>query len=133
MSISGQIFSEMLAGYTQKTPHKPFENFLGRPKKIQKGLYRAGLRSQREFAPHAHFWQEGLLVIFLSEYPDKSHDFINFIFMTSLFSTLYWALKSPFRALISSVFLDYNDSHQFRVTYHSRHDNTPRLLLHLYN
>ena len=34
MSISGQIFSEMLAGYTQKTPHKPFENFLGRPKKI---------------------------------------------------------------------------------------------------
>ena len=24
MSISGQIVSEMLAGYTQKTPHKPF-------------------------------------------------------------------------------------------------------------
>ena len=24
MSISGQIDSEMLAGYTQKTPYKPF-------------------------------------------------------------------------------------------------------------
>ena len=24
MSISGQIVSEMLAGYTQKTPYKPF-------------------------------------------------------------------------------------------------------------
>ena len=52
---------------------------------------------------NAHFWQDGLLNIVLSEYSDKSHDFRNFIFMTSHFSTLYWALKSPFRALISSV------------------------------
>ena len=34
MRISGQIFSEMLAGYAQKTPYKPFKFFLGRPKKI---------------------------------------------------------------------------------------------------
>ena len=33
MSISGQIVSEMLAGYTQKIQYKPY--FLGgRPKKI---------------------------------------------------------------------------------------------------
>ena len=38
--------------------------------------------------PNAHFWQVGLLGIVLSEYPDKSHNFRNFIFMTSHFSTL---------------------------------------------
>ena len=38
--------------------------------------------------PNAHFWQVGLLDIVLSEYPDKSHNFRNFIFMTSHFSTL---------------------------------------------
>ena len=37
---------------------------------------------------NAHFWQVGLLDIVHSEYPDKSHDFRNFIFMTSHFSTL---------------------------------------------
>ena len=37
---------------------------------------------------NAHFWQVGLLDIVLSEYPDKSHNFRNFIFMTSHFSTL---------------------------------------------
>ena len=37
---------------------------------------------------NAHFWQVGLLEIVLSEYPDKSHNFRNFIFMTSHFSTL---------------------------------------------
>ena len=37
---------------------------------------------------NAHFWQIGLLGIVLSEYPDKSHNFRNFIFMTSHFSTL---------------------------------------------
>ena len=40
MSISGQIVPEMLAGYTQKTPYKPFQFFFGvDPKKIYKGLY----------------------------------------------------------------------------------------------
>ena len=40
MSISGQIGSEMLAGFTQKTPKKPFYFFFffggggGRPQKI---------------------------------------------------------------------------------------------------
>ena len=37
---------------------------------------------------NAHFWQIGLLGIVLSEYPDKSHNFRNYIFMTSHFSTL---------------------------------------------
>ena len=37
---------------------------------------------------NAHFWQVGLLDIFLSEHPDKSHNFRNFIFMTSHFSTV---------------------------------------------
>ena len=43
------------------------------------------LTSQRQFAPilNAHFWQVGLLDIVLSEYPDKSHNFRKFIFMTS--------------------------------------------------
>ena len=37
----------------------------------------------------AHFWQVGLLDTVLSEYPDKSYNFRNFIFMTSHFSTLF--------------------------------------------
>ena len=28
----------------------------------------------------ANFWQEGLLDVFLSEYPDESHNFTNVIF-----------------------------------------------------
>ena len=46
-----------------------------------------------EFSKHSkticpeNFWQVGLLDIVLSEYPDKSHNFTNFIFMTS--SLLY--------------------------------------------
>ena len=55
MSISGQITSEMLAGYD-----------------LRGNLPR-----------NAHFWQVGLLDIVLSEYPDKSYNFKNFIFMTS--------------------------------------------------
>ena len=38
---------------------------------------------------NAHFWQEGLLDIVLSEYADKTHNFRNFIFMMSHFSTLF--------------------------------------------
>ena len=33
VSISGQIVSEMLAGYIQKTPHRLFKVFLGVPQK----------------------------------------------------------------------------------------------------
>ena len=32
---------------------------------------------------NAHFWQVGLLDVVLSEYPYKSHNFRDFIFMTS--------------------------------------------------
>ena len=45
---------------------------------------------------NAHFWEVGLLGIVLSEYFDKSHNFRNFIFMTSHFSTLYPKLKLVF-------------------------------------
>ena len=31
----------------------------------------------------ANFWRVGVLDVFLSEYLNKSHNFINFIFMTS--------------------------------------------------
>ena len=34
MSISGQIVAEMLAGYTQKTPYKPFQFFWGSTQKL---------------------------------------------------------------------------------------------------
>ena len=44
-----------------------------------------GLISQRQFTPQ---WQVGLLDVFLSEYPDKSHNFTNLIFMTSHLNTL---------------------------------------------
>ena len=36
MSISGQIVSEMLAGYTQNTPYKPFNFFWVDPKKFRR-------------------------------------------------------------------------------------------------
>ena len=40
------------------------------------------------------YLQVGLLHIVLSEYPDKSHDFKNFIFTTSHFSSLYRCLQA---------------------------------------
>ena len=51
---------------------------------------------------NAHFWQVGLLDIVLSEYPDKSHNFQNFIFVTSYFGTLlgiYFLVFNASRAL----------------------------------
>ena len=47
------------------------------------------------FPRNAHFWRVGLLDIVLSECPDKSHNFRNFIFMTSHFSTLWHPQKGP--------------------------------------
>ena len=41
---------------------------------------------------NAHFWQVGLLDIVLSEYPDKSHNFRNFIFMTSSLKYSIWPI-----------------------------------------
>ena len=45
---------------------------------------------------NAYFWQVGLVDIVLSEYLDKSHNFRNFIFMTSHFSTLLQIFKAFF-------------------------------------
>ena len=47
-----------------------------------------GTNSETNLPRNAHFWKVGLLDIVLSEYSDKSHDFRNFMFMTSHFSTL---------------------------------------------
>ena len=70
MSILGQIVSETLAGYTQHNWATISETIC--PEMFIFGRYIVGL-----------------LEIVLSEYPDKSHNFRNFIFMTSHFSTLY--------------------------------------------
>ena len=100
VSISGQIVSEMFAGYTQKTPYKPFWFFF---ESTQKKFGRVCM----EFSKHnwatisetisrpqdAHFWQVGLMDIVLSEYSDKSHNFRNFIFVTSHFSTVLVRLQ----------------------------------------
>ena len=48
------------------------------------------------FPRNAHFWQVGLLNIVLSEYPDKSHNFRNLIFMTS---SLQYSIVLHFSAL----------------------------------
>ena len=81
MSISGQIVSEMLAGYTSKTPLNPSKFFWVDPS-IN------GYDLRENLHQNAHFWQVGLFDIVPSEYPDKSHDFRNFSFMMSHLSTL---------------------------------------------
>ena len=81
MSISGQIVSEMLVGYTSKTPQNP-SNFSWVAPSI------TGYNLRENLPQSAHFWQVGLFDIVPSEYPDKSHDFRNFIFMMSHLSTL---------------------------------------------
>ena len=59
-----------------------------------------------EFSKHnwATIRQVGLLDIFLSEYPDKSHNFRNFIFMTSHFSTLLHIILCVLPSLLKSKF-----------------------------
>ena len=62
---------------------------MGRPKKNLEGfvwsfLSITGYDLRYNLPRNAHFWQVGLLDIVLSEYPDKSHNFRNFTFMTSL-------------------------------------------------
>ena len=56
-----------------------------------------GLRSQEQFAQKCSFLANRPLgALVLSEYPDKSHNFRNFIFMTShfgLYSMHVWKLK----------------------------------------
>ena len=55
-------------------------------------------------------WQIGLLDVVLLEYPDKSHNFTNLIFMTSsLLNSIVvdlWAVAGP--GLIGHVFLIYS-------------------------
>ena len=55
---------------------------------------------------NAHFWHVGLLDIVLSEYSDKSHNFRNFIFMTSHFSTLLGCASSKSFTFSISLFVD---------------------------
>ena len=84
MSISGQTVSEIVAQLCSENPIQTLLIFFwGRSKKNLEGfvwsfLSITGLRSQRQFAPKCSF-----LDIVLSEYPDKSHNFRNFIFITS--------------------------------------------------
>ena len=44
---------------------------------------------------NAHFWQVGLLDIVLSEYPDKSQNFRNFIFYDVITLVLYSVSTYP--------------------------------------
>ena len=67
----------------RKLDTNPSKFFWGRPNYLRDNLPR-----------NPHFWQVRLLDIVLSEYPDKSHNFGNFIFMTSHFSTLFLSFHS---------------------------------------
>ena len=88
----------------RKLHTNPPNLFLGGPKKNLEGFVWSfasitGLRSQRQFAPKCSFLAIcPFLDIVLSEYPDKSHNFGNFIFMTSHFSTLFAPILTPIRA-----------------------------------
>ena len=54
----------------------------------------------------AHFCQVGLLDTVLSEYPEKSHNFKNFIFMMSHFSTLLKiSVKAHLTSSVSRIYL----------------------------
>ena len=80
LSISGQVVPEIIAQLcSENSDTNPSKFFRGRPQKNLEGFVRR----------NAYFWQVGLLDIVLSEYPDKSYNVRNFIFMTSHFSALY--------------------------------------------
>ena len=64
MSISGQIVSEIVAQLCLENSIQTLLNFFW-------------------VDPKKNLEEVGLLDIVLSEYPDKSHNFRNFIFMTS--------------------------------------------------
>ena len=91
MSISGQIVSEIIAQLCLENFIQTLLNFFG---STQKKIRRVCMEiSEYNWATisetiislpqNAHFWQVGLLDVVLSEYPYKSHNFRNFIFMTS--------------------------------------------------
>ena len=91
MSIWGKIVSviDRSPVMLTKLHTNPSKFFLGRPKKIRRVCMEfseynwATIDLRDNLPPNAHFWQVGLLDIVLSEYPDKFHNFTNFIFMTS--------------------------------------------------
>ena len=90
MSICGQIVSEIVAQLCLQNSIQTLLNFFGvDPKKIRRVCMEfseynwATIDLRDNLPPNAHFWQVGLLDIVLSEYPDKFHNFTNFIFMTS--------------------------------------------------
>ena len=94
MTISWQSVSEMVAQLCLENSIQTLLNFFGvDPKKIRRvciyGVFWvqppniSETISVPEMARNAHFWQVGLLDIVLSEYPNKFHNFRNFIFMTS--------------------------------------------------
>ena len=84
MSISGQIVSDIVA---QLCLENSIQTLLNLPR-------------------NAHFRHVGLLDIVLSEYSDKSHNFGNFIFMTSHFSTLLGCALSKCFTFSISLFVD---------------------------
>ena len=63
---------------------------------------------------NSHFWQVGLLDVVLSEYPDKSLNFRNLIFMTS---SLYGSLVST-AVFDAQVFCHLFDSHCLTCSFH---------------
>ena len=73
MSISGQIVSDIVAQLYSENSIQTLLIFFGgsTPKKF------------RQFAPKCSFFVSRPLDIALSEYPYKSHNFRNLIFMTS--------------------------------------------------
>ena len=83
-SISGQIVSEILA---QLCSYDSIQILLNVAQFITLGTesnLEGFVFSYWSLLPrNASFWQVGLLYIVLSEYPDKSHDFTNLIFMMS--------------------------------------------------
>ena len=68
------------------------ENSIQTQKKLERFVWSflsiTGLRSQRQFAPKCSFLEIRPLG-HCSWYPDKSHNFRNFVFMTSHFSILF--------------------------------------------
>ena len=88
MSISGQTVSEIVAQLCLENSVQTLLNFFGTtPLKIRRVCMEFSeynrLTSQRQFAPKCSFLISRPLDIVLSEFPDKSHNFRNFIFMTS--------------------------------------------------
>ena len=83
-SISGQIVSEILAQLCSYDSIQILPNVAQFITSGTESNLEGFVFSYWSLLPrNASFWQVGLLYIVLSEYPDKSHDFTNLIFMMS--------------------------------------------------